>query len=241
MEFYENFSEMFFGNNDLGDIKDEELEKCKDILRSGNIPPKAPGVMRDNPDEPLSNLSSMMNISLFRRGYVKEFGYILPTEEWIAPLSLLIGKSKCLEVMSGKGLLTKALMNFGVNCLATDNKSWDGKEGGIFGANWFDPNSALVDVEKIDALDAIKKYGHDIDYIIVSWPPMDELCTECLKLMRTINPNSKMIYIGENGGGCTASDSFFELANIIDCPLVDEANLNFPRFGGIYDRIYLIN
>lgn len=92
--------------------------------------------------------------------------------------------------MSGKGTLSYVLKQEGVNIKATDDFSW----------SKFTSMNTWCDIEQIDAIEAIEKYGKDMDYIIMSWCYMDNTGYKCLKKMREINPNCKMLYIGECQG-----------------------------------------
>ena len=48
------------------------------------------------------------------------------------------------------------------------------------------------------------------------------------------NPSGKIIYIGENAGGCCANDEFFELFSVD--PI--EECFSYPTLGGLYDQVY---
>ena len=76
-------------------------------------------------------------------------------------------------------------------------------------ANW--KRKTFTHIEVMDAIDAIKKFGKEVEFIIMSWPPYNEpIAYEVLKTMREVNPNLKLIFIGEDYGGCTADDNFFD-------------------------------
>lgn len=157
-------------------------------------------------------------------------GYPLVSKDWIKPLAEWIGDRKCLEIMAGKGTLSYALQSEGKSVIATDGYNW----------SQFDFNSLWTDVEKIDALEAIEKYGKNVDIIIMSWCYMDELGYQSLLKMREVNPNAIMLYIGEPHGGCTGSDSLYENMIKIDDKDIDKINDIYPTWRGIHDRLFLI-
>lgn len=167
---------------------------------------------------------------IFRDEIIQRQGFPLIAKNWIKPLSKWISDKRCLEIMAGKGVLSYALKQEGVNIIPTDNFSWEN----------FINNNTWCDVENIDAIKAIEKYGKTIDIIIMSWCYMDETGYKCLLKMREVNPNCKMIYIGEWAGGCTASDSFFESLTEIHDDSFEEISLLFPKWHTIHDNIYLI-
>lgn len=174
--------------------------------------------------------------------FISAQGFALVTNAWIKPLADIIGSSKCLEVMAGKGTISYALQQHGVDIKATDNYSWEGS---------FNFDDLFTDVENIDAVEAIKKYGKDVEYVIMSWPYMDKTCYEVVKKLYEVNPHSKLIYIGESDGGCTACDEFFDFffdmyKNNIDNEyyalyMNTKLNIGFKSWYGIHDRIYLFD
>lgn len=163
----------------------------------------------------------------WRNEYIKEFGFPLFAEDWVKPLANWIGNRHCLEVMAGSGYFSYILKKYGVNSIATDDYSWGNKFTNI------------KDVEKLDCIEAIRKYGKQVQFIIISWPYMDDNATKCLKCMRKINPKCRMIYIGESSGGCCANDEFFSIVKECDLVTFNKAVKNYRSWYGIHDRILL--
>lgn len=83
--------------------------------------------------------------------------YCFYTKELIRKLSELSGNTTCLEIAAGDGTLTRFLREKGINCLATDDYSW---EHYIKYPEF---------VEKLEAGDALKKYQPET--VISSWTP----------------------------------------------------------------------
>ena len=152
-------------------------------------------------------------------------------ENWVKPLARWIGNRPCLEIMAGSGYFSYALSKYGCNVKATDNYSW--KES-------FSLMNKYIPVENLDCLEAIKKYGKDVKFIICSWPYMDNKANECLLLMRKVNPKCRMIYVGEDMSGCTANNAFFN--NLEECYVkgFDDAVSEYRRWDSIHDSIRLI-
>lgn len=157
-------------------------------------------------------------------------GYSLVSKDWVKPLANWIGDKKCLEIMAGKGTLSYALQSEGKSVIATDGYNW----------SQFNFNSLWTNVEKLDALEAIERYGRDVDIIIMSWCYMDEVGYKSLLKMREVNPNAVMLYIGEPYGGCTGNDALYDSMIEIDDAEINEINSIYPRWRGIYDRLFLI-
>lgn len=163
----------------------------------------------------------------WRDKYVKDIGFPLIAEDWVKPLAKWIGDRPCLEIMAGTGFLSYALFLYGVDIKATDNYSWN---------KHF---TNFKEVENIDCLEAVKIYGKDVKFIICSWPYMDEMAYNSLVMMREINPKCRMIYIGEDWGGCTASDKFFEIAEECEVDGFNQAVSKYRRWSGLHDRVKL--
>lgn len=178
-----------------------------------------------------SDVISKLLITTARFKLTKKFGFPLYLEEWINPLAEYLSNKKVLEIMAGSGFLAKQLADRGVNIKATDNKTYPEF---IFN-NYFD-------VEELNCMDAVKKYAKDSDVLFCSWPTMDnEYANACLKALE-INPNLIIMMIGENCGGCTASDLFFKNFKI-DVNNYDEKLLsacaNYFSYPMIHDNITL--
>jgi hypothetical protein len=227
-DFYEKvfnsrYSSMF--GSSLTIEQTQEIENIMDQIQNKQIPKEYPKYMFD-----------MRYISSYplRSAVIERMGFVLLSEKWLKPLAGWIGNRRCLEVMSGTGSLSYGLKQYGVNIKATDNFSW-GKENpkAKFNNYW-------TDIENIDAIEAVNKYGKDTDIIIMSWAYMDDIAYRVLQAMREVNPNCVMIYIGEWEGGCTADDSFFESLIGIEDDKFDEAVSGLQRWDGIHDFAYLI-
>jgi hypothetical protein len=172
------------------------------------------------------------NIDAFtkRENIIKIMGYALISLDWIKPLAHWIGERKCLEIMAGTGALSFALKQEGIDIIATDNFSWK---------YWHENNSLWTNVENLDAITAIEKYGKNINIIICSWAYMDDTLYKALLKMREINPFCQMIYIGEGIGGCTADDDFFDNIQPINNDAFENAVKDYPQWYGLHDRIQL--
>lgn len=204
------------------DFKDDTLNKIWNnllIIESGNIPDAFPDELCGYTYKMSSQL--MISIQMYYQG---KFGYTLIDKRFCNAMFQLINNHKCLEIMCGSALLSKSLIKMGADIIITDDHSWGWTEG-----------------IKIDAVDAVKEYGKDVDFIILSFPPIDsEIATKALCTMRKVNPKCKMIYIGELRGGCCASDSFFEIADRIDCDMITQINQVYPHWYSMYSSIQLL-
>ena len=101
--------------------------------------------------------------------------------------------------MAGEGWFSYWLKKYGCYKLVsvTDDKSW--KVGDIGEFNY------LPIVKKQDAVEAVLETKADV--VIMSWPYMDDTA---FRVWESLEPGTRLVYIGEGGGGCTADDTFFE-------------------------------
>lgn len=130
-----------------------------------------------------------------------------------------------LEIMSGRGWLTKALRDEGITVVSTDNHSWKVTHSNL---------PPITDVKHLGAVASIRKYGQQSDVLLVSWPPMSRAAYSAAKEWGSKKP---IIYIGESAWGCTADNNFWE--HFTWGKPLDVAG--FKSWPSIHDRIYLGN
>lgn len=230
----------------IGEFKEELFDLFDEPILSFDYDP----IRNDNPEFNVRNYLYKEIIPMLNRKEIPEFyepsflrqfairevivklqGYALVSHQWINPLADYLSGHKCMEIMCGLGAISASLQKKGIDIISTDNGSWDDR--------W--KNNVWTEVEKIDAVEAIRKYGADIDYIIMSWAYMDDTAYRCLQAMREVNPNCKMIVIGEDWGGCTADDSFFDSIEILeDKDFEDNISSNYQNWNYINDFIQIV-
>lgn len=151
------------------------------------------------------------NIALInaREYYIQKYGFSLITNSWIELLSEFIGDDKCLEIMGGTGFFSYVLSKKGVNVICTDDYSWEELPDSNVNS-WV--GNHFCDIERLDAVEAVEKYGKEIKYLIVSWAYMNDTLVKVYKKLKEINPECLIIYIGEREGGCCSCDEFFEIS-----------------------------
>lgn len=177
---------------------------------------------------PESFPSDLLSSYLLRDFVIKYMGFALVSNDWVKNLAKWIGDRTCLEIMGGKGVLSKALYENNVNIICTDDHSWDS----------FDFTDLWFDVKKIDCLKAIEEYKTDL--IIISWPYMDSKAYDCLQKIREINSDAQILYIGDPSSKSTADDNFHKSMKIIKDNNIEYINSIFKSWAGINDKIYLV-
>lgn len=86
---------------------------------------------------------------------------------------------------------------------------------------------------------AIKKYGSQVDYVIMSWSPDKlEIDWEVLQLLRKDYPEVKLLVIGEKNGA-TDSAKFWQTAHLTQDDELKKVNEQIHSFDLIDEQIYL--
>ena len=141
----------------------------------------------------------------FREAYIAFMGFNFINKEYVDEMSKFLEGKKVLEVMSGNGFFSKMLKETGVDIISTDLFIGENNPYGLI-------NVIDKEIENIDAVEAIEKYGKDMDYVIMSWPPQHtDIASRVVEKIKEVNPDLFIIYIGESREGCTANDYFFEV------------------------------
>lgn len=169
-----------------------------------------------------------------RNEFINDCGFVIVTEELLQVCKKIFGDNQVLEVMSGNGYFSSLLQDYGVKVIPTDNKSWSSRE---YYKKW---KQEKIKITQCDALEAIDRFHNDVKFVIIAWPPYDEpIAAEVAE--KCIEYKLDMLYIGEDWGGCTADDNFFDIIDDFEqINLEDEFNFKYYRFYGIYDFPRLI-
>ncbi len=177
---------------------------------------------------------------------IRRCGFVLVTKNLTYALrDFMVKYSKkkvptVLELGCGSGCLAKGLMDRGINMIPTDSYSWYGPKSTFTDDRMWIP---LHEIEKIDMVDAVKKYGEDVDFVLLSWPVLDyDRYEDLVKTMHNINPDLKMLYCGEWYDGCTANAGFFEVVKECDGFNygIESVNRVHQTWDWIHDYWYLL-
>jgi len=169
-----------------------------------------------------------------RMVYIHHCGFPLMNREVVNDIAAFFSGMTVLEVCAGKGFISKCLKDRGIEIITTDNMSWVDSRN-----DYEDWRETFVPIEKIDAVEAVKKYADQIDYVLMSWPNYDEPIGADV-LQACIDHCIPLVYIGEDMGGCTADDRFFDLITEHCDGGMERITDNYIPFEGIHDSVYLI-
>lgn len=140
-----------------------------------------------------------------------------------------------LEIMAGNGYISKGLRNNNHHqeIYTTDSQAWvkENETG----------KHPVTKIEPLDALAAIKKYGEQVKFIIMSWAPdKQETDWEVLRLIRQDYPDVQFLVIGEKDGA-TDSKKFWQEAHLSQPADLQKVNQQLHSFDLIDEQIYLVH
>lgn len=152
---------------------------------------------------------------------------------FISALSEFLNNAPVLEVMAGNGYLSKGLREKrpAQVIYTTDSQAWikENETG----------KHPVTDIEKLDAIEAVQKYGNQVDYVIMSWAPdKGDSDWQLLQFIRQHYPQLKLLVIGEKNGA-TNSKTFWQEARLSQTGL-EKVNANLKSFDLIDEQVYLV-
>jgi hypothetical protein len=154
-----------------------------------------------------------------RRLFNFKLSWSIPSEYAVDCIIKFINKhGSALEVGAGHGLWA-FLIKKGANIIATDSNISHGSTS----------KNKFIEVVEMDHKTAIATYPTEV--LFMSWPSYDDkFAAESLRVFL----GKYLIYIGEDVGGCTADDEFFEIIGdeweLIQC-------IDIPQWNGIHDTL----
>lgn len=167
-----------------------EMEDFLTTVHSGEVPQMLPSNLVDY-GESRNSLESML-ISRYMQT-CGMYGKIM--KDTATDIASNVGDGIVLDPMAGNGWAAKALREAGVKTIASDDNSWE----------------ISKDVENLDALESLRKYGDKISHLLISWAPYgSDMDVKLLREVRANYPHVTIINVGESEGGCTGSSEFWE-------------------------------
>jgi len=165
---------------------------------------------------------------------VNVYGWSLLDDQPIRYIKKFVGDSTVVEVGAGRGYNARLLKNNGVNIDCFDILDEHDDHWYHITLETFYPimkgDHNIVLTHKVDEVNKV---------LMLSWPPYNSsFAYDTLTNAINTASYSKLIFIGEDAGGCCANDEFFDLLEN-ECELVDD--LSIPQYNCIHDRLFLYN
>jgi len=136
---------------------------------------------------------------------VNLFAWAIPNEEAIDEI---IKYSPIVEIGAGNGYWASLIKEKGGEIDAYDkNPPKNDNADNINIDNVFFTKTTIIHYPVQKGDESILKQDKYNDYtLLLIWPPMDRTARRCLRYFK----GKHVIYIGEDNGGCTANQSFFD-------------------------------
>lgn len=166
---------------------------------------------------PKKNFTNLGHIVRRETG-ITRFGFAVLTEDAISQLK---PHAPYVEVGAGNGYWAYELNKRGVKVLATDSKELE--------KNTYRFEKLWTDVEKLTALQAIKKYRKHT--LLMVWPCYNK--PWAYKALKAYKGNI-FVFCGEGSGGCTADDDFHKL---LCKEWQEQTEICIPQWLGIHDYL----
>jgi hypothetical protein len=167
----------------------------------------------------------------FRSYLQTRFGYWATiTQDFVQAIKKEFPNQSFLELMAGNGYLSKGLRDLDVETYCTDDLSWSkyNQTG----------NLKMTEVESLDALSALQKYGVGVDNVLIAWSPdREDIDLKILQAVRKLPVN--LLVIGEKYGA-TDSKEFWDEAILVDDPRIDRINQFYSHYDIVHDQLYLV-
>lgn len=171
--------------------------------------------------EQMESLHSMRmdrNSFTFRSMFTDYFSWAIPTRQAITAIKNFVGIEPILEIGSGLGLWSLLLFLSGCIIMPQDNCEMKCHKKYV--------NPSNVPYEKHLRKDIF-------NVLFLCWPDYES--SFAVDALRQFTGN-KLVYIGEQSGGCCADDEFFEeiSKNWTRVPI----DFSIPSWRGVYDDLY---
>lgn len=212
------------------DIQDTIFKKISDQYPAGD---KAGDDLWNRFNEALPKLDKLLRS--YRDYLETTYGmWSYTSAPFVKDLADYINQKPVLEVMAGNGYISKGLKNLNSNqtIYTTDSQAWT-KENET-------GKHPVTEIESLDAIEALNKYGQDVSFVVMSWAP-DKQTTDwqLLQLIREKYPQITLITIGEKNGA-TNSKEFWSNAKFTDEEQAESVNRNLKTFDLIDERVYFV-
>jgi len=179
--------------------------------------------------EPLEELDA--TLADLRDVLISNFDmYSFVSNDFVYALDAYLESDRVLEIMSGHGYLSAGLhaVNPEREIVASDDLSWHNQPG--------EHTHPVTEVIKLDAIESLEKYSHQVDTVIMSWAPdTDDIDWRVLNWLRENGAKVKLLVIGERNGA-TNSKKFWHDAKLTPLNEVNKALKSFDLYD---EKIYL--
>lgn len=168
-----------------------------------------------------------MRLWKIRDEFTSNSAWAIPTSKVIDEIAEFVGGDFVVDVGCGHALWSALLKDKGVNILALDLEGEQREHYCRAGEDFME-----VTLKCFPGTIAAFLHERNPDALMFVWPSYDE--PWAYDYTQLVKPR-KIVYVGENQGGCTADDCFHNMLR----DLYRVRRLCIPQFYGLHDEVYL--
>ncbi len=150
-----------------------------------------------------------------RDALVKKYAWAIPTDDALD--AILATANELVEIGAGRGYWAHLLSERGATVHAYDNGSWT-MHSDVH--PWHPVEHGGPEMVEL----------HPDAAAFISWPPYDD--PMAFDVARRLRPGQKLIYIGEDDGGCNGDDEFW---GMIRDDFIKVRGVALPQWWGLHD------
>lgn len=159
-----------------------------------------------------------------RREFQTNYAWAIPTQEVIKSIVTFANNDVIYEIGAGKGYWAYFINKEGGNIKCFDNSDCI--------SNYFINKETFYPVKFCTPI-GVGEECKNANVLMFCWPEYDK--NWAYEYLKTIKP-SKLIYVGEEYGGCCANDNFFKF---IDKNYKEVDFMKIPQWVGLHDYCFL--
>lgn len=160
-----------------------------------------------------------MQRDLFRQ----KWGFSVPSRKAVLSIARFAGDRTILDIGCGRGTWSALLALAGCRVESYDS----------FDDGYIREEDCLVHASVGDGCDILASRSRESDVLLLSWPPYwNDLADSSLQSFK----GNRLVYIGEEWGGCTATDEFF---NLLDKDWKLSRTVKLNNFSPIQESVFM--
>ncbi len=166
-------------------------------------------------------------LQMLRKDYIEKFGFFLVSEDFLSVTTNFLKNKKVLEVGAGSGFLSHCFQKNGIDITPIDLK---------VNNNSYGFEQKYTNIFEEEASKHLRNNNYDV--VIMSWP--NYKTNFAYNVLSNMSKGQNLIYIGEDYGGCTANDQFFELLKDkceIQIEITEDIQENSYSWPCIHDKV----
>lgn len=171
----------------------------------------------------IANTFMMLN-HLDRFEFCRRISWSVPDTSSLKTAAEFLEGETCVDYGAGLGLWSLLLQREGIDIVPVDVPR-NSKPGSLHCEEDAEEFTPVLRVK--DPLSWVDQ--HSFSVVFVSWPRYE--CPETAKFISGVNPR-KLVFIGEDRGGCTGDDSLFDL---MQSHFEEVGTFSVPQWFGIHD------